>query len=90
MKFAILGAWPVGQFLLDQDYVLHNNAGSPSTGTIVIDTSQPQWAFLLTTALAGGNVPPTNAQALDQATYNAMVSKYGRRPVLYGAGVVPA
>jgi hypothetical protein len=75
MRFAVSGwGWPV-------------NGGAtlipPST---IVDTSLPQWAFV---PLAGGVPPPYGIIALDQATYNAMVARYGFQRVLYGPDVVP-
>jgi hypothetical protein len=77
MKFAVSGmhGWPVGAQYIE-------------AGTI-IDTSLSQWAWLLNSALSGGRVPPPDVQALDQATYNAMVAAYGYARVLYGPGIVP-
>ena len=78
MKFGIgVGGWPVngGALLIP-------------AGTL-IDTSTVEWAWLLDGPLAGG-APPPNAQALDQATYNAMVGAWGYHRVAYGPGITPA
>jgi hypothetical protein len=57
-------------------------------GTL-IDDSLPQWAFLV------GQGPPIDGVAMDQTTYNFMVSNgviglgYPHYRVAYGAGVTP-
>lgn len=78
MKF-LISDWPVGQFNINNDFIRKVNAQRYDD---YIDTSLPQWAFLLTTGLAGGRVPPVSAVPLDAATYNAMVAWYGVQSVL--------
>jgi hypothetical protein len=69
------GGWPIADKLIP--------AGS------IVDTSTVEWAWLLDRALADGRVPPVNAQALDQATYNKMVAVYSASRVHYGPGITP-
>jgi hypothetical protein len=75
MKFQLMGAWPVGDKLIP--------AGS------IVDTTTVEWAWLLDRALADGKVPPVNAQAWDQTTYNKMVAYYGAHRVHFASGVTP-
>lgn len=91
MRFQLLGGWPVGQFLIDQDFVIRTNQGNVNyDGSI--DTTQPQWAFLIAPGgpMANGRPPPPNARAMDQLTYQVLVAAYGYHVAQYGPGVVPA
>lgn len=82
MKFAVAN-WPAGQFLIDNGYIRVVNQGTIDD---YIDTTLPQWQFLLSSALAGGRPPPIDAIPLDEATHTKMVLAYGPTRV---ARVVP-
>jgi hypothetical protein len=79
MKFAVgAGGWPIGANLIPAGTVIDTTAMDPGMTT------------LLAGALADGRLPPVNAQALDQNTYDRMCARYGYHRVQYGPGIVPA
>jgi hypothetical protein len=46
-----------------------------------IDTSEQEWRFL------SNHIPPMNAQALDQNTYDVMAARYPYNRIMTGPGV---
>lgn len=82
MKFSV-ARWPTPRYMIDQDFV---RATNQSMYDDFIDTSLPQWTFLLSGPLAGGRPPPVDAIPRDTATRNLMVAWYGPQRV---ANVVP-